>query len=180
MNIVDRTTQLLSQFPEIEVLKVTPEGPDEYTALFRVLDSAGWTRLVGELLKVEEVLGGDSPFVLHLCRQYVRHGGQLRHVASMSVRGSKGLEEALGGLCALLEEIQQEKAEEQKTEGPPLKKAPQTKKAVPKAEQPQLPPGAPMVQIVPLNRSTADRNKPNAGLWKSGSKGAHLIKGHQQ
>lgn len=178
MDIAKATTELLNQFQMIEVLKVVSEGPEQYSVLFRVRVPETWTQVVGELLRVEEVLGEDSPFTLHLCRQYVRHEGALRYVAHMTVQGSQGLEEALGGLNALLTELQAEGVAEEAE--PPPKPAQAKPAAKKRASRPKAPSdGNPNVQTVPLIRSSSDRNQPRAGLWKSGSRGAHLIRGQQ-
>jgi hypothetical protein len=179
MTIADKMTEVLSGLPMVDVLKVVTKGPDQYTVLFKVLDQKAWQPVLAEMLRVEEVMGEDSPFVLHLCRQYVRHEGALRYVPHMTVQGPQGLEEALGGLCALLEELQHEGAIPKAPAAPEPAQAPAA--AQPKA-QPKPDPQmkvAPMVQTVPLVRSSADRNQPRNSLWRTGSKGAHLIKGQR-
>jgi hypothetical protein len=182
MNAVERVVDLLGKFSMIQVRQVMDETGDQLTILFRTLDPQAWAKVVNELLRVEEVLADDAPFTLHICRLYVRSEGKLRYISHMTVQGPRGLEEALEGFATLLEELLLEKHVKLTHDAPEPPPAPavapaQTKPA-PQAEQKAIP--NPTVQVVPLVGQSAARNRPANGLWKSGSKGAHLIKGPQQ
>jgi hypothetical protein len=172
--IVANLNERLNKLPMIQVHQVLQDAGDQYSVLFKVLDQKAWNRVVGEMLRVEEVLGEESPFVLHVCRQYVRYEGQLRYVPHMTVQGPKSLAVALEGLTDLLDELAIETAAE-----PPPKPKPKKSKPQPKAKAPEVPPADSMdaqVITVPLVRSDASRNQPSAGLWQKGSRGAHLIR----
>jgi len=180
MNAIERVTDLLNHFPMIQVRKVMNETGEQLTVLFRTIDPQGWAKVVNELLRVEEVLADDSPFVLHICRLYVRSEGKLRYVSHMTVQGPRGLEEALDGFTTLLEELLLEKHVKITPDAPEPDEAPKPTPPAPvKTEEKAMPNPNPTVVTVPLVGQTSSRNMPSNSLWKAGSKGAHLIRGPQ-
>lgn len=178
MNAVERVTNLLKQFPMIQVRQVLDGAPDQLTVLFRTIDPQAWAGVANELLRVEEVLGDDSPFQLHICRLYVRNESKLRYVSHMTIQGPQGLEAALDGFTTLLEELLLEKHVKLTHGAPEPAQAPRSAPR-PQPREPAPPMPDPNIQVVPLVGQSANRNRPANGLWKTGSKGAHLIKGQQ-